>query len=583
MYGEYISQQDAEWVSAPRDAVTPFMEKIISNTLSDIFRDQFLRFWEKQYGYRLYGEAFITNAYGVNVAQTGKTTDYYQADEEWWQKAKSDGFFVVEVEYDESAGAWTMPFAVRVDDRDGKFLGVIKAVPLIREIAREVELTTKKYRTTELRLADQEGRLIYSSKAFQMLEDVSDKEFFQKARGDSGFFSVTEGERGKLFTYARSQGFRGFQGLQWVLVMSHDTAEVFAPVRELQRSLGIIAVIFVLAAGFFAAVLSRAISRPIKKLTESASSIAQGNLDVNIDIYTHDEIGQLSSSFREMTQKLKASYQNLEEKIRMRTEELQKQIQELDRVAKLLVRRDFELMQANELLREMDRIKSEFVSIAAHQLRTPLAGIKWTVYSLLEKGLGRLNAEQKKFATDAYRATNRLIDLVNDLLDVARLEEGKTGFRIERHALIPVVKKISAEFKRAAAEKGIKFFVELPESGVPLFNFDEEKIGIVLGNLLDNAVKYTPPGGNITVRVKKEKNHIAVEVRDTGIGIPKEQASRVFSKFFRGANAQLQQTNGTGFGLYVVKNIIDHHKGKVSFQSEENRGSAFFFTLPLSS
>lgn len=262
-------------------------------------------------------------------------------------------------------------------------------------------------------------------------------------------------------------------------------------------------------------------------------------------------------------------------------QELMQLAQDLDQGGKLLVRRDLELTRSNERLRDLDALKSQFVSVTAHQLRTPLAGIKWTLYALLEGKVGKLNLQQKKFSNDAYAATMRLIELVNDLLDVARLEEGRFGFKKKRQALVPVVKKVFENFERAAREKGIAFSLVLPKSTVLLLDFDEERIRIVLENLMDNAIKYTPPGGSVAVTLRKDKEAVRIEVADTGIGMPEDQAQKVFTKFFRAENAQLLQTSGTGLGLYLAKNIVEHHGGSMFFTTKENKGSVFTFVLPI--
>ncbi|MDP4007506.1 MAG: ATP-binding protein [bacterium] len=606
---DYIQKQDEVWRAFPEQEVSPFMEELITGKISDSLRNEFLVFWEQKYGFPAYGEVFVTNRYGVNIAQTGKTSDYYQADEAWWQKAMENGFFVDNIEYDESAQIWTMPIGVRIDGEQGEFLGVIKAIPLAQELFAQAELTGKRYETTRIWLLTAEGNLIYSTGSFQMFRDLSQEDFFQRSRKGQGFFVSTEGESEKLFAYVQSGGFRDFSGLGWTLLIGHDTSEVFAPIRNLQRTFILVGIVLFLLAATFAVVFSRMISLPLKKLTMAAELISKGNLDVSIEVMSQDEIGKLAEAFGNMTKELRELYASLEQKVQARTEELKSQVIELDKTAKLLVRRDlelseirereqsklkeldvnsrrlvrrdFELMQANEKLREMDHIKSEFVSIAAHQLRTPLTGIKWTLYSLLEEDVGKLNAEQKKFATDSYRSTNRLIELVNDLLDVARLEEGRAGFVMRQQALDPIIAKTVKRFKKAAKEKGISFSLELPSSGLPLISCDDEKIGIVLENVLDNAVKYTPPGGKIKMSVKEEKNHLTIKVQDTGIGVPSEQVSRVFSKFFRGENARLYQTSGTGLGLYLAQNIVEYHGGTISFASKENEGSTITLSLPI--
>ncbi len=263
-------------------------------------------------------------------------------------------------------------------------------------------------------------------------------------------------------------------------------------------------------------------------------------------------------------------------------QELQTRNEELNEAGKLLVRRDLELTETNERLRALDAAKSEFVSVAAHQLRSPLTGIKWTIYSLWEQSFGKLNKRQKKLVQDALTATNRLITLINDLLDVARLEEGRFGFRFSRQEIMPIVQHMFERLKPAAAEKNIQFSLQVSQpKSIPPLELAPDKIVIVLENLFENAIKYTLPGGRVEVSVEKENDRVVVKVRDTGIGIPRDELKRVFSKFFRAQNAQLYQTSGTGLGLYLAKNIIEHHKGTMFFESNEQKGSIFGFWLPL--
>ena len=260
---------------------------------------------------------------------------------------------------------------------------------------------------------------------------------------------------------------------------------------------------------------------------------------------------------------------------------LQERNKESNEVAKVLVRRDLELTETNERLRELDSIKSEFVSVAAHQLRTPLTGIKWTLNALLNEEVGTLDEKQKKFISDGLVSTYRLIELINDLLDTARLEEGKFGFSFKVQALTPILEQTVKNYEVIAKEKGIEFTLKLPEAELPFLKLDTEKIGIVFDNLIDNAIKYTIPGGKVAVKVSIDKKYVVIEVEDTGIGIPKAQFHRMFTKFFRAVNAQLAETSGTGLGLYVSYNIVKRHKGTLSFESREGEGSTFILSLPL--
>lgn len=249
-------------------------------------------------------------------------------------------------------------------------------------------------------------------------------------------------------------------------------------------------------------------------------------------------------------------------------------------VGKILVRRDIELTEANVRLMALDASKSEFVSVAAHQLRTPATGIRWSFNTLLDRELGEINSEQAKALEDGLKSSIRMINLINDLLNVARIEEGRFGLRFKKLSLEPIMQGAIDRHKQAIDEKGILFLLDV-KPGISPLNLDEEKINITLDNLLDNAVKYTPPGGTITVKTKEDTTDVCVTISDTGIGISKNQINKLFTKFFRADNAMRFQTSGSGLGLYVVKNVIEAHGGTVAVTSEENKGTTISFTLPI--
>jgi signal transduction histidine kinase len=256
-------------------------------------------------------------------------------------------------------------------------------------------------------------------------------------------------------------------------------------------------------------------------------------------------------------------------------------LQENYEVGKILVRRDLDLTEANARLEMLDTSKSEFVSVAAHQLRTPLTGIRWTFNALLdEDNLESLNISQQKMVEDGLKATIRVVNLINDLLNVARIEEGRFGFHFKKQSFLVIVDSVAKRAKQMADSKGILFFLDASPT-LPLLNLDTEKIGIVLDNMLDNALKYTAPGGEIIMKVWQDNRQVVVSVKDTGIGIPQGQIHRLFDKFFRAENAQRVQTSGSGLGLYVTKNIVESHGGSIWIESEENKGTTLTFALPI--
>jgi len=229
----------------------------------------------------------------------------------------------------------------------------------------------------------------------------------------------------------------------------------------------------------------------------------------------------------------------------------------------------------------IERIKTEFVSISAHQLRTPLSAVKWTLRMLLDGDLGKTTPEQKEILEKTYKSNERMINLINDLLDITRIEEGRYLYKPTLHQIEKITQSVINSYQEKIKRKKIKFEFKKPKEKLPKIKVDLEKISLAIENLIDNAVNYTLTGGEIKVFLKSNKEGITFEIKDTGVGIPKRQQERVFGKFFRAANAIRMETEGTGLGLFITKNIIEAHGGKIWFKSEEGKGTTFYFSLPV--
>jgi len=246
------------------------------------------------------------------------------------------------------------------------------------------------------------------------------------------------------------------------------------------------------------------------------------------------------------------------------------------RVASLVILHD---ISRDKLTQKM---KTDFVTVAAHQLRTPTSAIKWSLQVLLEEDLGKLNKEQKKVLEKTYETNEKVIHLVNDLLNVAEIEEGKYLSKMVLFNIEELVQEIIKDLKEQITEKKISLILEKPEEQLPQIMLDVEKMKIAIKNILDNAIKYTLSKGKVLVSLKREsEKNIIIQIQDTGVGIPFEEQDKIFTKFFRGSNIKKIDTEGTGLGLYIAKNIIEAHKGSIWFESEEGRGTTFYITLPI--
>ncbi len=263
----------------------------------------------------------------------------------------------------------------------------------------------------------------------------------------------------------------------------------------------------------------------------------------------------------------------------LRVEKIQKLLEDQDRSGKLLIRRDLELTQANEKLRALDARKSEFVSVVAHQLRTPLSGIKWTLNMLLNGELGPLSVEQKTFLMKSYESNERMVALVDDMLSADRIESGKFQYNLVPTQLLDVFDNVLYELHPIALKKEIKVEFVHRDPQLPQVLVDQEKIRAVIQNLLENAVKYTPAHGTISIELTRQDGFIRVAIKDSGIGIPRDQHSNVFKRFFRAKNALHIETDGSGLGLFIARGIIEKHGGTIWFESKENHGTTFYFTV----
>lgn len=239
-----------------------------------------------------------------------------------------------------------------------------------------------------------------------------------------------------------------------------------------------------------------------------------------------------------------------------------------------------ELRQSNTQLQRLDAAKDEFVSMASHQLRTPLTSVKGYISMVLEGDAGRISGAQRQLLSEAFTSSERMVHLIGDFLNVSRLQTGK--FMIDQRP-VDLAKIIGQEvdsLKTTAEAHSLKLRYKVP-SYFPVLYIDEGKIRQVVMNFIDNAIYYSHEGTTITVGLRVDGGDALLEVHDTGIGVPKSEQAHLFTKFFRATNAQKQRPDGTGVGLFLAKKVIVAHGGTMVFESKEGEGSTFGFRLPV--
>jgi PAS domain S-box-containing protein len=231
--------------------------------------------------------------------------------------------------------------------------------------------------------------------------------------------------------------------------------------------------------------------------------------------------------------------------------------------------------------KEVDRMKTEFVSLASHQLRTPLTAIKWFLEMMLDGDVGEVSGEQRNFLEKVYESNEKMIELVNSLLNITRIESGRLTVEPIPTKISDLINQVLLKIKALSTQKQMTIKVS-EEGSIPLVNLDPKLISNLYENLLENSIKYSPAGSNINISVSVKDKFLISSIQDEGLGIPEAEQKKIFEKFFRASNIVKQNPDGTGLGLYICKAIVESSGGKIWLRSTEGKGTTFFFSLPIS-
>ncbi len=533
----YITQQEDDWRSVPKKTITPFMQSLISNELSEDIRKNFVDKINPETGHSVFAEVFITNEYGANVAQSGKTTDYRQDDEDWWQKAKVNGISIGKAEYDESAEADIIPIGIRITDEDGNFVGVLKAPLSIISIIQEAEISPRYDETTQVNIVTGDGNLIYSTEAFRFNEDVSDHSFFDKLQSgqQQGFF-VDDGESKKeLFAYMRPSNLQVLGEQDWIIVISHEIGEagILSGMLTLQNNLIIAFVIILAIALGLGIIFSRDISVPITKLAYLAKEIGKENFDVEVNIKGKGEIIQLIKNMQNMGTKLKNAKKH----------------------------------------------KEEFISMITHELKTPLTPIIGFCQSLRDPEiLGTLSKDQLDAVETISKNANRLQSIIGDLMDSHRLDLEKMKFNFTEVDVVESIRYVVDNYDKELKSK--KIHVSISAVSPMLLTTDKIRLEQVLTNIFINSIDFVPnDNGKIFVGAKLQTDHILFTITDNGAGIPPEDIDNIFDSFSQIDTALTRKHGGAGLGLAICKALVTKLGGKIWVKSELGKGTTFYFTI----
>ena len=323
--------------------------------------------------------------------------------------------------------------------------------------------------------------------------------------------------------------------------------------------------------------VTRFIRRPVEDLADKAKRFAEGDMSVSVNVVSEDEIGVLGNAFNYMVQRASSFSKKLEQEVAKKTDLLGER-------ANLIAL----LEKANTQLRELDRLKSTFLANMSHELRTPMNSIIGYSDLLIDGVDGPINEEQEKSLNRISNNARHLLQLLNDLLDLSKIEAGKTEIEAEQFNLKGLIDSVVPMFEGMITQKGLSLDFDIDEN-LPLVYGDRNKIQHVLMNLLSNATKFTDRGG-ITIRagisgsgIQPGESPIFAEVcvEDTGIGIKDEDLGKIFDKFVQADLSTVRQYDGTGLGLSIARGLIALHNGMIWATSKYGKGSQFYFTIPL--
>ena len=260
---------------------------------------------------------------------------------------------------------------------------------------------------------------------------------------------------------------------------------------------------------------------------------------------------------------------------------LTQQRNELRLLRDQLGRQNLELEAALSELKQLDELKSRFVSVAAHELRTPLTSISGYLEVLLDEEISPLTREQREYLEIVQGSAGRMLDIANNLLDVTRIESGRIELVLQPTDLVALVRTVAAEFRPQLAAKDKQLTLHAAFELPPAL-CDESRTMQIVNNLLSNAAKYTPRGSHITISVTPAElaGFLQLTVADDGIGIPPADQGKLFNRFFRAGNVATIETSGAGLGLYITRSLVELHGGRIWFKSELNHGSTFYVTFP---
>ncbi|MDD5615910.1 MAG: sensor histidine kinase [Candidatus Methanoperedens sp.] len=543
------------WMAARKDDMRVISQSriVVSKDKKQLheYLDTFVR------GYRgVYREFFILDLNGSIIFST-LDREGNAGNERYFTEAANGKLYVSDVSLSEIPGSSEMIIANPVKN-NGTITGIMAARVSLENLYRIIE-NIDVGKSGEVFIVNKDGNIIFhKNRSMILLRSIDDNHAVREVRYEKNGIAEYINYKGEkvLGSYYWLPLYR------WGLIVEENIDEAYTGVVTLGRLMVTVSFFAIIGVVFLAVVISRRLTEPIKSLENGAIDLVKGNFRP-IPVTSSNEIGRLAEIFNQTASELLFIRKKLEDRIQLANHDLEK--------------KNRELIDANEGLKKLDVMKSEFISLISHELKTPLSTIKVSA-EYLETDDNADPVERKEMLRVIIKNIDRQTRMINDILDLSKMEAGKMEFQFENVDMREIVNAVIENIGQLALKKKITISLDIPDS-LPQIIADKEKLIIVLNNLAGNAFKFTPEGGSILISVKDLGDSIEVSMKDTGIGIDKEKLEKIFDKFYQVDSTSRRKIGGCGLGLSIASGIIRTHGSQIHVESKPGGGSTFSFRL----
>jgi len=506
------------------------MEEVLENNLSTTIKTQLADpHYLTETGMDIFNGVLITNEYGAVIATTDRVSSFRQTDRGWWQTVQAGGLVIGDIAYDEDSGLYGICTCATIEDELGNFIGGARAIVNVLPIAKDIELTDLGYETSEIKITTADGRLVFSSRAYAMLQDVSETEFFTHVDSERGHFSELEGNTERLFSYVTSEGFLEYSGNGWIMLLSHSSEEVLGPATELQTRILTVGMLTIAFGAIIAFTLSRSITRPVEEMAAVTRDMAKGRLGERISVRRQDELGRLAKSFNEMASELETMYTGLDNMVKERTVELENLNKKMSVLSSITRHDALNLMTVQRGLLGMAIESADDPALLDYLKRMDLVVENLIELMLFTNEYETIGIEAPKWISlsDALESGLKGLDL--------------SGIIVDSHL------------------DGVEAFADpmLPK---------------VFHNLVGNSVKHGETVTRISFTYVEREDGLSVIMEDDGVGVPTERKDMIFQR----KNQSGQPTHG----MFLSAEILRMTRISIRETGKEGEGARFEILVP---